>query len=313
MNTPELPAQIVDLATYRHRRAFERETGQALPSMTDDFAILRDAGTFEEIQPALQRLVIFGSPDLDLLPLLADLQHGLLELYLEQLGPLWLEVHPLHEVPLALQAFPRVAAVYPLVDGRTLAQVIDRSQLAPLETCAVLAALRRAGGVRFQEPEARRAPTAAPWLEQPLVARRDDALYAAQRDLARGLRGFQLVQSHLAESYTPWARCKFLRAPAPPPPDPQHGTAVVLMLDAVQDAMSWQVSSETGWQSEEFVGRALNAMVVLAPAGRLTVVGIPYAGGPVRRTVTVAPRTFTALRVEQGAWRWRCEELNWSW
>ena len=304
---------VADLATHRRRRDFERDAGQSLPPVADDFAIVRDAGTFEEVQPALQRLVVFGPPDLDLLPLLADIQHGLMELYVEQLGPLNLEVHKLRDLPLSLTAFPRVAAVCPLLDGRTLAQVIDRSPLAPLETCAVLAMFRRAGGLRLQEPWSDRAPPAAPWLERPLAARRDDALYAAQQDLALGLRGFQLVQSRLVEGYTPWARCKFLRAPAPPPPDPQNGAAVILLVDTIQDAMVWEVTSENDWRSGEFLGRALNAMVVLAPVGRLTVLGTPYVGRPVRRTVTATPRMFTALRVEPGLRRWRCEETEWGW
>ncbi len=234
-------------------------------------------------------------------------------LYLEQFGPLNLAVRKLRDLPASFTAFPRVAAAYPLLDGRTVAQVIERSPLAPLETCAVLAALRRFGGLRLEQPRRATPVRPMPWLQHPLAARRDDPLFDAQHDLAAGLRSFQLVQSRLSARYTPWALCKFLRAPAPSPTDPQRGTALVLMLDAIQDALSWQVTSETGWQSEEFLGRDLNAMVVLAPAGRLTVVGTPYVGKPLRRTVTAAPRTFTALRAERGLCRWRCEETAWPW
>ena len=92
-----------------------------------------------------------------------------------------------------------------------------------------------------------------------------------------------------------------------------RGCSTRWLPDAIQDALSWQVTSETGWQSEEFLGRDLNAMVVLAPAGRLTVVGTPYVGKPLRRTDTPAPRTFTALRAERGLCRWRCEETAWPW
>ncbi len=303
----------IDLATYRRRRDFERDAGQLLPLVVDDLDILRDAGTFEEVQPALQRLVVFGPPDLNFLPLLGDIQHGLMELYVDQLGPLTLEAHKLGDVPLSLMAFPRVAVVYPLLDGRSLARIIDRSPLAPLETCAVLATLGRAGWLRLQEPWTARTHPAAQWLEQPLAARRDDALYAAQQDLAVALRTFQLVQSRLAEGYSPWARCKFLRVAAPPPDDPRQATAVVLMLDAVHDAMVWTVTSESGWCSGEFLGRALDAMVVLAPPGRLTVVGTPYVGRPVRQSVTSAARTMTALRATPKAWRWRFEKTTWDW
>ena len=132
------------------------------------------------------------------------------------------------------------------------------------------------------------------------------------RELAPALRRFQAARRQAEQGYDPWVRCPFLRVPAPAPADLGKAGALVVLVDAVESYLVWQVASDDGWQAEEFSTLPLHARVVTTPAGWITLAATEPCGRGVEREVEVAPGEVVFLRVVPGAGRWNWDEMRWG-
>ena len=130
--------------------------------------------------------------------------------------------------------------------------------------------------------------------------------------LAHALREFQASRLAMEDGYDPWARCPFWRVPAPDLAQPDLAGAVVVLVDAVESYLVWQARAESGWRCEEFSTQPLEARVVAAPAGWLTLCATAPDGKVSEREVEVCSGEVVFVRVQPrgGAWRW--DEVRWA-
>jgi hypothetical protein len=147
---------------------------------------------------------------------------------------------------------------------------------------------------------------------QPGVRRESSALGQAKTRLAAALRAFQADRRACETSYDPWARCPFWRVPSPAPDDPARAGVVVVLVDALESYLVWEVSAAGGWKSGEFSTHPLEARVVMAPAGWVTLRAVAPSGAMTEREIEVEARTVVAVRVEPGRCGWGFDDVRWG-
>ncbi|MFZ4580904.1 MAG: hypothetical protein ACOYOB_21175, partial [Myxococcota bacterium] len=96
-------------------------------------------------------------------------------------------------------------------------------------------------------------------LPQPGARRESGAMRQAKVRLAAALRAFQADRRAAESGYDPWARCPFWRVASPAPDEPAQAGALVVLVDALESYLVWEVTAAGGWQSGEFSTHPLEA------------------------------------------------------
>lgn len=304
----EPTGKIVDFQAHARRRRFEREIGETVPPLASDLQVLRHSRDALELVPALERAVGLGPKSLDLEPLLNDAAMMLVAHYAGVLGP-WsraVRLRPNADLPTVLRTLPRIAAVLPLLTGRSVASVLRESPLSPLETCAVLGLLQRQRVLWLGEDrDDLGAPDVLDLLFRPRTL---DPVYQSQHLLAAALRALQWSAAHENTAYGAWAKCAFTRAAAPMP-DPLAAAALVVLVDELETPGCLQVRNEL-WDSGEVLARGLEGHVFQVPAGVVELTLIPYVGRVARWVFECGRDQVKLVRLSK-RWRgWTAEETS---
>jgi hypothetical protein len=144
------------------------------------------------------------------------------------------------------------------------------------------------------------------------VRRESGAMRRARAWLAVALRAFQAERLAGERGYDPWARCPFWRVRGPSPDDVEKAGALVILVDALESYLVWEVTAAGGWKSGEFSTHPLEARAVMVPAGWVTLRAVAPSGQMTEREVEVEVRTVVALRVEPGRGVFAGEVVRWG-
>ncbi len=292
------------------RQQLCRELAVDLPTLAQDLNTLQGDSPLLDAMQAFERLVVLAPESFNPNDFLHGREAAMQAEYDAQLGPSTRSVGQTLVLPPTILNFQRIARLWPLLDGRPLEQVVQLSPLDLLSTCATVSLLQQLDIIRLGRiPTGWTGTTLPAELPNLITPRASDPQLPTRDRIAQRMRAFQQDQRETASGNSPWVRARLWWVPAPALPRLEPCGALVLLIDALDTTMVWQIEHARGWQTRDFGAKELEGHAILVPTGAMLLRGKPLHGRAFQRRIVMEPGHLYLYRFHSWMREWQQERV----